>query len=664
MPAPVMPPVPKAKWLLYIYSRDVWSRLDEVKAVITSTFGEVLKMDSTKQLLVSAKRAQMEATHLRPSDSEVREQLSRKELSLHCRRQTRGTEETSFLLKQLLQAYSGDAGRDTLGVPLLDTEKVRQTWSSQERHIRCLQDPDGYSLYTRTGYLTKGGIKLPMFRCARGSTSLESFHLHINRFIPGEAIGIEFLYRQTGIPLETLNVEEGDEDVNATVEEVEVEEENASLEDEGFEEIDPTFPSTLLLPPLPPPSRPPEKAEPSYDAIPLRPVSRTPRAEPSTEPSYDAIPLRPLSRAERSYDAIPLRPVSRTPRAEPCTEPSYDAIPLRPLSRAERSYDAIPLRPVSRTPRAEPCTEPSYDAIPLRPLSRAERYYDATPQLPPLLSLPVSHTPRELETQTTSESTDVHCVSADLTEGMAAVDNLAHYLVSLTLESQSRAMTDVQATEVIRLWDSLSAHDRLPTKFPARYRTERLVGRFKRAKAQLAPGVESVRRCFTGENAGPAQNPNCNRYVESIMVKLCARYPAGIQRDKIRTTRFSRVMSDYRSIREMVLSNQRVVHGTGLQLFDALTQRKAAGEGCPWPGFVAVKTTYGSFKSPTTSQGPSDSSTTGHQRGGAAPVFASAKHCRARKNKGKAAAGQDNAKANIIFLGASSPIADVFVQRR
>ncbi|KAG1697717.1 hypothetical protein GQR58_005948 [Nymphon striatum] len=44
-------PVPKAKWLLYIYSRDVWSRLDEVKAVITSTFGEVLKMDSTKQVV-------------------------------------------------------------------------------------------------------------------------------------------------------------------------------------------------------------------------------------------------------------------------------------------------------------------------------------------------------------------------------------------------------------------------------------------------------------------------------------------------------------------------------------------------------------------------------------------------------------------------------------
>ncbi|KAA8578286.1 hypothetical protein FQN60_016780, partial [Etheostoma spectabile] len=40
-------------------------------------------------------------------------------------------------------------------------------------------------LYTQTGRLTKGGVSLPVYRCARGSTSLESFHLHLNRFIPG-----------------------------------------------------------------------------------------------------------------------------------------------------------------------------------------------------------------------------------------------------------------------------------------------------------------------------------------------------------------------------------------------------------------------------------------------------------------------------------------------
>ncbi|KAG1697716.1 RNA-directed DNA polymerase from mobile element jockey [Nymphon striatum] len=142
--------------------------------------------------------------------------------------------------------------------------------------------------------------------------------------------------------------------------------------------------------------------------------------------------------------------------------------------------------------------------------------------------------------------------------------------------------------------------------------------------------------CFTGENAGPAQSPNCNRYVEAIMVKLCARYPAGIQRDKVKTPRFYLVMKDYRSIREMVTSNKRVEHGTGLQLFDVntktissrCTHREESGrKGSPWPGFVDVKTTDDGFKSSTTGQGPSDSSTT-DQRGGAAPLFAAGQHCR------------------------------------
>ncbi|XP_051781942.1 uncharacterized protein LOC114641122 [Erpetoichthys calabaricus] len=37
----------------------------------------------------------------------------------------------------------------------------------------------------QTRRLVKGGITLPVFRCMRGLTSLESFHLHLDCFIPG-----------------------------------------------------------------------------------------------------------------------------------------------------------------------------------------------------------------------------------------------------------------------------------------------------------------------------------------------------------------------------------------------------------------------------------------------------------------------------------------------
>ncbi len=42
--------VPSCKWLLTVYSQDILTRLDEIHARITSTYGSVLKMDSTKKV--------------------------------------------------------------------------------------------------------------------------------------------------------------------------------------------------------------------------------------------------------------------------------------------------------------------------------------------------------------------------------------------------------------------------------------------------------------------------------------------------------------------------------------------------------------------------------------------------------------------------------------
>ncbi|XP_070402869.1 uncharacterized protein [Nothobranchius furzeri] len=50
-PPPQMPPVPSPVWLLTVYGYDVLMRLDEFKARITSTFGSILKMDSTKKVM-------------------------------------------------------------------------------------------------------------------------------------------------------------------------------------------------------------------------------------------------------------------------------------------------------------------------------------------------------------------------------------------------------------------------------------------------------------------------------------------------------------------------------------------------------------------------------------------------------------------------------------
>ncbi|KAH3819730.1 hypothetical protein DPMN_121473 [Dreissena polymorpha] len=62
---------------------------------------------------------------------------------------------------------------------------MQSVWEKQKHHIACIQDPPGVQLYIQTRTLKKGNTTLPMYRCARGSTSLESFHLHLARFIPG-----------------------------------------------------------------------------------------------------------------------------------------------------------------------------------------------------------------------------------------------------------------------------------------------------------------------------------------------------------------------------------------------------------------------------------------------------------------------------------------------
>ena len=137
-------------------------------------------------LLREAKKQQLQSQGLPClTDDDISRHLSREELALHCRRRTRGEETTTKLLEELLQGLMGSSGNDSLGVPLFDRERMQHIWHVQKKHIKCIQDLPDVALYTETGAFIKGGLRLPVYRCARGSTSLESFHLHLNRFIPG-----------------------------------------------------------------------------------------------------------------------------------------------------------------------------------------------------------------------------------------------------------------------------------------------------------------------------------------------------------------------------------------------------------------------------------------------------------------------------------------------
>ena len=139
------------------------------------------------ELLKRAKRSELVGSGKidDPTDQQVLRCLTKRELQIHCRRKTRGTAETTQLLEETLGFFTGPGGIDMAGMPLLDVERTWVIWNSQKKHVSCLQDPEGVQLYTQVGTSNKGGVELPIYRCARGTTSLESFHLHLNRFIPG-----------------------------------------------------------------------------------------------------------------------------------------------------------------------------------------------------------------------------------------------------------------------------------------------------------------------------------------------------------------------------------------------------------------------------------------------------------------------------------------------
>ncbi|RXN13778.1 Epithelial-stromal interaction 1 [Labeo rohita] len=91
------------------------------------------------------------------SESAVSACISRRELALHCRRRTRGVEETTRLIGSLIDLFDSADGKDTLGVPLLDHKRIQQIWKKQRKHVQCIQDPENFPLYIKMGILKKGG---------------------------------------------------------------------------------------------------------------------------------------------------------------------------------------------------------------------------------------------------------------------------------------------------------------------------------------------------------------------------------------------------------------------------------------------------------------------------------------------------------------------------
>ena len=114
-----------------------------------------------------------------PSPAAIRKATSREKLTQHCKRQTRGADETTNLIEALLLRMVCTS--DALSARLFNNDMI-DILEEQKKHIVCLQDPPGVSLYTSIGSIVKGGVTLPVLCCTRGTTSLEPFHFHLARY--------------------------------------------------------------------------------------------------------------------------------------------------------------------------------------------------------------------------------------------------------------------------------------------------------------------------------------------------------------------------------------------------------------------------------------------------------------------------------------------------
>ncbi|WAR12544.1 hypothetical protein MAR_026724, partial [Mya arenaria] len=656
-------PVPQAAWLQTVYCHDIMGRVDDIKAAITSTFGRILKMDSTKkvakklagqsrgtaswasnvgnekgQVLMSvltsregyglasmvdgivdrydraaedppqvlyvdrdccgdseihrmfhawplmkvrldiwhfmrrfsagcstdahilyplfmsrlskaifewssedleklkeAKTAELMQRQVeRPSSEDICHWLTKRELALYCRRRTRGVEETTRLIGELMEAFMGDQGRDTSGVALFDNEVMTAIWDRQKRHIGCIQDPEGISLYTVTGTSKKGGTVLCRYRCARGSVSLESFHNHLAKFIPGTTASDAHFQAYL---LDGLMRWNEDREKEAT---------GGSNYSGQLQHSVNRLSYALLDRKLIPDFRPPraytgEKIGLEYlygqNHMELQAVTLDPEdaASARVEPEPGAISMDDEAEDEGFQEE------------EDPTQPPVDEEQLR------SDPAAAPFRRPPAPTRILTPPQPQPLQVPVPP--------------PPPAPVPVQPPSGD---QQPGQSDPTDAVGPDNLPGYGLVDQLADYLHSL--RDQDLALTDDQAAHIIRLWGMLTDFDKQPTTPRARHRTRITkvsTATYKKKGAQsVVPGVDAVNRTMRGDSEGPAQRPDANRIMASLVIKLCGSHPSPEKRAGQRIERWSLITRAYRNIRRLVVEQPRVVAETGLQLFN------------------------------------------------------------------------------------------------
>ncbi|XP_037643720.1 formin-like protein 5 [Sebastes umbrosus] len=153
----------------------------------------------------------------------------------------------------------------------------------------------------------------------------------------------------------------------------------------------------------------------------------------------------------------------------------------------------------------------------------APRCEDEVDNSPPHRPLPHDNSPN---TSSQDSQCDVRGVP-----GWEAVDNLAEYLVNLN--RTITALSTAEVAEIVRLYSSLDAMDKSPSKYTLKCKKKTLTGpwRASRKRSGSAPGQQAAERLFMTHGQA-AQRPDMNRVSECVNIKLLKEYQQARNRPK------------------------------------------------------------------------------------------------------------------------------------
>ncbi|XP_069115959.1 uncharacterized protein [Argopecten irradians] len=444
------------------------------------------------KLLKEAKTAELKRKYrgVSPSDYQTTSSISSAELARHCKRRTKPIADIKQSINMLLDELWDRT--DSTGLRLINEDSMRRVWSIQEKHLECIQDPPGVELYTVKGTLEKGGKILNVYKCARGSSSLESFHKHQCTFVPGWNANASHMQ---------MYMMEGSSrwNQNRARDAVELPSTSATKMYDvrlmsAINAISQRVLNIDLIPEFQPPGRPTDELI-AVDFL----LAQSGKGDHRPSETFDKddekrfLPELDVEEAteEVEFDctvssAVDIEHLPDTPKVPSSQGPVH-------MSLCDRC--GVCLNTGEMVTHAITCT------------STVQKIRDS-----PSPDMQISE---EEEDSFLNTRHDAHGFP-----GWEKVDTLSAYLVD-QLDTTATSLTVSESNQIIRMYAGLHQIDKSPTKYARKSKKEVLPGpwRASRKRSGSSPGVQASERLYKTHGRA-AQSPDTNRISECICIRL------------------------------------------------------------------------------------------------------------------------------------------------